>query len=91
MVVGSLNWLITLGRYDVYHASVTLARYMMIPREEHMKAMQNVFGHLKSYPKFSIKFDTNMADHSVHASCIMKNKEFKSTAHAPYLYIQHSY
>ena len=64
MMMGSLNWLITLGRYNVHHASVTLVRYMIIPKERHMKAMQHVFGYLKSYLKFSIKFDTDLTDHS---------------------------
>ena len=40
MLVGSLNWLITLGRYDVHHSCVTLARYMMIPREGHLNTIK---------------------------------------------------
>ena len=33
MIIGSLNWLVTLGRYDIYHAASTMARYGMAPRE----------------------------------------------------------
>ena len=62
MMVGSLNWLITLGRYDVHHAASTLARYMMIPREGHMNAMRRVFSYLKYNYKFAIKFDTEEPD-----------------------------
>ena len=33
MIIGSLNWLVTLGRYDIYHAASTMAWYGMAPRE----------------------------------------------------------
>ena len=59
MMVGSLNWLITLGRYDVHYAASTLARYMMLLRQGHMEAMRRVFSCLKYHPKFSIVFDTD--------------------------------
>ena len=62
MMVGSLNWLVTLGRYDVQYSSNTLARYLMLPREGHMKAMRRVFGYLKHYAKFPIVYDTTRPD-----------------------------
>eukprot|EP00543_Licmophora_paradoxa_P007043 CAMPEP_0202454780 /NCGR_PEP_ID=MMETSP1360-20130828/12436_1 /ASSEMBLY_ACC=CAM_ASM_000848 /TAXON_ID=515479 /ORGANISM="Licmophora paradoxa, Strain CCMP2313" /LENGTH=71 /DNA_ID=CAMNT_0049074187 /DNA_START=191 /DNA_END=406 /DNA_ORIENTATION=+ len=41
MMVGSLDWLITLGRYDIQYVKVksSVARHMMIPREGHMHAI----------------------------------------------------
>ena len=62
MMVGSLNWLVTLGRYDVHHAASTLARHMMMPREGHLQAMRRVFCYLKYHPKFAIKYDTDEPD-----------------------------
>ena len=44
MMVGSLNWLVTLGRYDLHYTVCTLARHMMMPREGHIHAMHCVFG-----------------------------------------------
>ena len=35
-MIGSLNWAITLGRFDVQHATSTMARYSMAPREGHV-------------------------------------------------------
>ena len=51
MMVGSLNWAVTLGRFDVCHATHNLARYANVPREGHMEAMKRVFGYLKNYLK----------------------------------------
>ena len=57
MLVGCANWVITLGRWDVYYATVTLARYNVAPREGHQKAMLRIFGYLKHYKKWKITYD----------------------------------
>ena len=59
MLVGSGQWVILLGRFDVMHAVVSLSRYNAAPREGHFKAMMRVFGYLKGYIKGKIIFDTN--------------------------------
>ena len=43
-LLGSANWIIISGRFDIPYAVNTLSRYSMAPREGHMKAMQRVFG-----------------------------------------------
>ena len=35
-MVGSLNWTITIGRFDIQYAVTTLARYSHAPREGHI-------------------------------------------------------
>jgi hypothetical protein len=50
-LIGSANWIITLGRFDIAYATMALARYSMAPWEGHFKAMQKVFGYLRKYPK----------------------------------------
>jgi len=66
MMVESLNWLVTLGRYDIHYAVSTLARHMMIPREGHMHVMKKLFGYLVVNKRFSINFDTKEPDFSQH-------------------------
>jgi len=66
MLVGSLNWLVTLGRYDIQYTSASLARYMMAPRQGHMHAMMRVFGYLKFNSKFKIDYDITEPDFSMH-------------------------
>ena len=46
-LLGSANWIITLGRFDIHYAVNTLSRYSMAPREGHLKAMHRIFGYLR--------------------------------------------
>ena len=45
-VIGSLNWVLTLGRFDIAYALSTLSRYNMAPREGHLEALKRVLGYL---------------------------------------------
>ena len=62
-IIGSLNWLVTLGRFDVHYATNTLSRYGMAPREGHLVAAQKVLCYLKTFPKGKILFDTSYPVH----------------------------
>ena len=64
MIIGSLNWLVTLGRYDIYHAASTMARYGMAPREGHLNATKRILGYLRAYPKISIRYNARLPDFS---------------------------
>jgi len=66
MMVGSANWLVTLGRYDIHYTVNTLARHMMMPREGHMHAMKRLFGYLLQNYKFSIIYDTEEPNFTMH-------------------------
>ena len=63
-MIGSANWVITLGRFDVHFATQSLARFSMAPREGHLTAMKRVFGYLKKFPKGRIVIDSSFPDHS---------------------------
>ena len=47
-MVGSLNWAITLGRFDIQFSVTTMARYSHAPREGDLKAVIRIFGYLKN-------------------------------------------
>ena len=66
MIIGSLNWLVTLGRYDIYHAASTMARYGMAPREGHLNATKRILGYLRAYPKISIRYDARLPDFTAY-------------------------
>ena len=50
-IIGSLNWVVTLGRFDVFYATSTLSRYSMQPREGHMKAAKKGHGISENLPQ----------------------------------------
>jgi hypothetical protein len=56
-LIGSANWMITLGRFDIHYAVNTLSRFSMEPRTTHLQAMLSVFGYLKKFPDGQITVD----------------------------------
>ena len=63
-LIGSANWAITLGRFDIAFATNCLARFSMQPREGHLKAAIRIFGYLKKFSKGRIIMDSAYPDHS---------------------------
>ena len=60
-MLGSLNWVNTLGRFDIAYALNTMSRYTMAPRVGHFKAMKRIFGYLRAHPHGRIVIDTGEA------------------------------
>ena len=58
-MLGSVNWVLTLGRFDIAYALNTMSRYSMAPREGHFKAMKRVLGYLRATPKGQILLDVS--------------------------------
>ena len=58
-VIGSLNWIVTLGRFDVHYATSVLSRFGMCPKQGHLKAAIRVLCYLKTFPKGRLLFDTS--------------------------------
>jgi hypothetical protein len=47
MLIGMLNWIVSIGRFDIAHATSSLARFSSCPRKGHMDRALQVFGYLK--------------------------------------------
>jgi hypothetical protein len=58
-IIGSLNWIVTLGRFDVLYATNTLARFSMAPREQHLIMAKRILGYLKKFPHYRIVLNPN--------------------------------
>ena len=46
-LIGSANWIVTLGRFDIAYSVSTFARYSMAPREGHLENLKKLFGCLR--------------------------------------------
>ncbi len=57
MLIGSLNWAVTLGRFDVHYAASTMGRYQPAPRDGHLQSLLKAFGYLKYHRKRKLIFD----------------------------------
>ena len=54
-LVGQSQWLISLGRFDIACAIMTMSRFRAAPREGHMKRMKRIYGYMKQYLKGCIR------------------------------------
>jgi len=62
-LIGMLQWLVTLGRWDIQCAVQCLSSYRTMPRIGHLERAKKIFGYLRSYPNASIKFRTDIPVH----------------------------
>ena len=67
-LIGTANWIVTLGRSDTAYAVNTLSRYSAAPREGRLKALMRVFGYLDAHPNGRIIIDTKLHDRSQYTS-----------------------
>ena len=65
-LLGSANWIITLGRFDIAFSVQSLARFNMAPRLGHYKRMIRVFAYLNNRrtPPGRLICDNSYPDHS---------------------------
>jgi hypothetical protein len=58
MLLGMLNWVVTIGRFDIAHATSSLARFSSCPRKGHLERALRVFGYLKKRNNRRIVIDS---------------------------------
>ena len=76
-IVGSANWLVTLGRFDIAYSVNAFSRHSMNPCQGHLTGMIRVFGYLKKNQKGRILIDPNYPKHSNYPTPECDNwKEF---------------
>ena len=67
-MVGSANWIVTLGRFDIAFALQSLARFSMAPRVGHLKRMMKLFCYLKHHRSAKLMCDPSYPDHSAYST-----------------------
>ena len=63
-LIGMLQWSVTLGRMDIGFSVSTMSQFRAEPREGHFDRVARIFGFIKNYRDFSIKFRTDKPDYS---------------------------
>ena len=63
-MVGAAQWLITLARFDIATAIMTLSSYRVAPREGHLNRMKRVYGYVRHHPNALIRVRTDVPDYS---------------------------
>jgi hypothetical protein len=61
-MIGSLQWIVTIGRFDVHTAVMTMSGFRVAPRIGHLKRLQRIYGHLSKMQFASIRVRTKEPD-----------------------------
>jgi hypothetical protein len=62
-LIGCLRWVVTLGRFDIACAVMTMLRFHIAPRQGHLEMLGHIFGYLRKYPNGAIRFHVGIPPH----------------------------
>ena len=63
-MVGQLQWLVTLGRFDIHAQVATMSRYRAAPRQGHMDRLKRIYSYAVRRKGYAIRFRTDQPDYS---------------------------
>ncbi|KAL7564900.1 hypothetical protein ACA910_009389 [Epithemia clementina (nom. ined.)] len=63
-MIGQLQWVITIGCFDVFVATMTLSRFRAAPRKGHLERAKRIYGYLLLLHDGAIRFQTGEPDYS---------------------------
>ena len=63
-LIGSLQWLVTLGRFDVATAVMTMSRFRAAPRKGHLERIKRIYGYVRKHNSGFIRVRTHLPDYS---------------------------
>jgi hypothetical protein len=63
-MIGSLQWIITIGRFDRYTAVMTMSGFHIAPRIGHLERLRRIYGYLSKMRFASIHVRTEEPDYS---------------------------
>ena len=54
-MIGQLQWLVTLGRFDIHAQVTTMSRFRSAPRKGHLERLQRIYGYVLKTKHYSTK------------------------------------
>ena len=63
-MVGQLQWLVTLGRFDIHAQVTTMSRFRSAPRKGHLERLQRIYGYVMKTKHYSTRYRTEAPDYS---------------------------
>jgi len=63
-LLGALQWLITIGRFDIHTAVMTLSGFREAPRRGHLEHLKHVYGYIAKMRSAMIRVRTEQPDYS---------------------------
>jgi hypothetical protein len=65
-MVGQVMWLVSLGRFDVLSAIITMSRFRAAPRKGHLNRLKRIYGYIKETRDGGIRIRTEIPDLSAY-------------------------
>ena len=62
-LVGSAQWSISIGRFDIQTAIMTMSKFQSAPRKGHLDRMRRVIGYLCKFRHYKIRFRVDKPDY----------------------------
>src|SRR6476620_10467245 len=66
LIIGALQWAVSLCRYDIHCAVMTMGRFGVAPRVGHLDRLKQIVGYLVRYPDGAIRFRTKIPDSDLY-------------------------
>jgi hypothetical protein len=63
-LVGAMQWAISIGRWDIQSAVMTLSSFTAQPRQGHLDRIQRIYGFLCRFRHFKLRFRVDEPDNS---------------------------
>ena len=63
-MVGQLQWLVTLGRFDIHAQVATMSRFRAAPKQGHMDRLKRSYSYAIRTKDYAIRFRTEKPDYS---------------------------
>ena len=63
-LIGQMQWAISLCRFDIHVAIMTLGRFRVCPRVGHLERAKRIVGYLMKHNKGAIRFRTGIPNYS---------------------------
>ena len=63
-MIGALQWIVTIGRFDVITAVMTMSGFRIAPRIGHLERLKRIYGYLSKMRYASIRVRTEEPDYS---------------------------
>jgi hypothetical protein len=63
-LIGALQWAVTLCRFDIASAVMTMSRFRAAPRIGHLDRLKHIYGYLRKFPTGGIRYRTGIPDFS---------------------------
>jgi len=61
-MIGALQWVVSLGRFDIATAVMTMSRFRVEPREGHLNRLKRIYGYLKNFKSGQIRYRTGLPE-----------------------------